>query len=152
MPLELRQFIVDHLDMGDRQPFIVEGLLGLDETRQLILEERRDLQFEPYASRFPERIRDFAGDCRVTLVGSANLAALAETALGGGEVTDAAIRADLLTLLGAGEGAKTRILYGGSVKPQNAAELMNVPNVNGALVGGASLKASDFMAIVEVYR
>ena len=41
-----------------------------------------------------------------------------------------------------GEGAKIRILYGGSVKPSNAAELMAVANVNGALVGGASLKAS----------
>ena len=45
------------------------------------------------------------------------------------------------------EGAKLRILYGGSVKPSNAAELMAVPNVNGALVGGASLKAADFLAI-----
>ena len=45
------------------------------------------------------------------------------------------------------EGAKIRILYGGSVKPSNAAELMAVPNVNGALVGGASLKAADFLAI-----
>jgi triosephosphate isomerase len=45
------------------------------------------------------------------------------------------------------EGTKIRILYGGSVKPSNAAELMAVANVNGALVGGASLKASDFLAI-----
>jgi len=45
-----------------------------------------------------------------------------------------------------------RILYGGSVKPSNAAELMAVPNVNGALVGGASLLAKDFMAIAGVYR
>jgi triosephosphate isomerase len=45
------------------------------------------------------------------------------------------------------EGARIRILYGGSVKPSNAAELMAVPNVNGALVGGASLKAADFLAI-----
>ena len=45
------------------------------------------------------------------------------------------------------EGGKIRILYGGSVKPSNAAELMAVANVNGALVGGASLKASDFLAI-----
>jgi triosephosphate isomerase (TIM) len=44
-------------------------------------------------------------------------------------------------------GGKIRILYGGSVKPSNAAELMAVPNVNGALVGGASLKAADFLAI-----
>jgi triosephosphate isomerase len=46
-----------------------------------------------------------------------------------------------------GEGAAVRILYGGSVKPSNAAELMAVPQVNGALVGGASLKAADFLAI-----
>src|SRR3984957_3111051 len=46
-----------------------------------------------------------------------------------------------------GEGAKMRILYGGSVKPSNAKELMAVANVNGALIGGASLKAADFLAI-----
>src|SRR5436190_6069472 len=45
------------------------------------------------------------------------------------------------------EGGKMRILYGGSVKPSNAKELMAVANVNGALVGGASLKAADFLAI-----
>jgi triosephosphate isomerase (TIM) len=45
------------------------------------------------------------------------------------------------------EGAKMRILYGGSVKPSNARELMGVANVNGALIGGASLKATDFLAI-----
>jgi triosephosphate isomerase (TIM) len=45
------------------------------------------------------------------------------------------------------EGALIRILYGGSVKPSNAAELMAVENVNGALIGGASLKAADFLAI-----
>jgi triosephosphate isomerase len=46
-----------------------------------------------------------------------------------------------------GEGARIRILYGGSVKPSNARELMAVANVNGALIGGASLKATDFLAI-----
>lgn len=49
-------------------------------------------------------------------------------------------------------GAAVRILYGGSVKPSNAAELMAVENVNGALVGGASLKAEDFLGIAAVYR
>jgi len=44
-------------------------------------------------------------------------------------------------------GGQMRILYGGSVKPENAAELMAVPGVDGALVGGASLKAADFLAI-----
>jgi triosephosphate isomerase (TIM) len=46
-----------------------------------------------------------------------------------------------------GEGARIRILYGGSVKPSNARELMAARNVNGALIGGASLKAADFLAI-----
>jgi len=44
-----------------------------------------------------------------------------------------------------------RILYGGSVKPVNAAELMAIANVNGALVGGASLKAADFIGIIKAY-
>lgn len=50
------------------------------------------------------------------------------------------------------DGSDMRILYGGSVKPANAVELMAVDNVNGALVGGASLKADDFLGIIEVYR
>ncbi len=55
------------------------------------------------------------------------------------------------TLLGAA-GARVRILYGGSVKPANARELLGLPNVDGALVGGASLKAADFLAIAAAYR
>ncbi|HTT47121.1 MAG TPA: triose-phosphate isomerase [Pseudolabrys sp.] len=51
-----------------------------------------------------------------------------------------------------GEGASVRILYGGSVKPANAQELLTIANVNGALVGGASLKATDFLGIAAVYR
>src|SRR5262249_34081617 len=50
----------------------------------------------------------------------------------------------------AGQGI--RILYGGSVKPSNAAELLNADEVDGALVGGASLKAEDFLGIAAVYR
>ncbi|MBZ0162430.1 MAG: triose-phosphate isomerase [Notoacmeibacter sp.] len=51
-----------------------------------------------------------------------------------------------------GDEARTmRILYGGSVKPSNATELLAVANVDGALVGGASLKAADFLAIAEAY-
>lgn len=50
------------------------------------------------------------------------------------------------------DGAAFRILYGGSVKPGNAEELMGVANVNGALVGGASLKAEDFLGIIAAYR
>ena len=43
----------------------------------------------------------------------------------------------------------TKLLYGGSVKPANAAEILSVENVNGALVGGASLKAEDFYGIIS---
>lgn len=50
------------------------------------------------------------------------------------------------------QAAGIRILYGGSVKPANAKELMGVANVDGALVGGASLKATDFLAIAAAYR
>jgi triosephosphate isomerase (TIM) len=58
-----------------------------------------------------------------------------------------AIRDKLVDLLGAA-GAGVRILYGGSVKPSNAAELLAVAHVGGALVGGASLKAADFVPII----
>lgn len=62
------------------------------------------------------------------------------------------IRSELVSLMGEAEGASTRILYGGSVKPDNANELMAVENVNGALVGGASLKAKDFLEIIAAYK
>jgi triosephosphate isomerase len=65
-----------------------------------------------------------------------------------GEVHDF-IRARLEQRFGAGVGRSTRILYGGSVKAGNAAEIFGVSNVDGALVGGASLKAADFSPIVE---
>ena len=63
----------------------------------------------------------------------------------------AVIRARLTDRFGA-EGEGMRVLYGGSVKPANAVELMGVANVDGALVGGASLKASDFLGIAAAYR
>ena len=61
------------------------------------------------------------------------------------------IRDHLVARYGAG-GQAARLLYGGSVNPKNAAELLAVENVDGALVGGASLKADDFLAIAGVYR
>jgi triosephosphate isomerase (TIM) len=60
----------------------------------------------------------------------------------------AAIR-KLLRELASSVADQIRVQYGGSVKPENAAELMAQPDVDGALVGGASLKASDFVAIVK---
>jgi triosephosphate isomerase (TIM) len=59
-----------------------------------------------------------------------------------------AIRATLLAQFG-DAGRKAPILYGGSVKPSNAREILHVPEVGGALVGGASLKAADFLTIIQ---
>jgi triosephosphate isomerase len=61
------------------------------------------------------------------------------------------IRKELAGRIGP-EADRMRILYGGSVKPSNAGELLSIPNVNGALVGGASLKAADFLGIADAYR
>jgi polyphosphate kinase len=63
MPLDLRQFIADHLDVELSDLIIVRHLLGLNDTKQLILDERPDLQFKPFVARFPERIRENGGDC-----------------------------------------------------------------------------------------
>jgi triosephosphate isomerase (TIM) len=62
-----------------------------------------------------------------------------------------AIRAALRDRLGGNHGDGVAILYGGSVKPDNAADLMAVADVDGALVGGASLKADDFFGIIRAY-
>jgi triosephosphate isomerase (TIM) len=58
-----------------------------------------------------------------------------------------AVRAHLTQRFGA-EGDKIRILYGGSVKPQNARDLVSIADVDGALVGGASLRAEEFLSII----
>jgi triosephosphate isomerase (TIM) len=57
----------------------------------------------------------------------------------------------LLAEVGGPRAAKTRLLYGGSVRPSNCQELLTLDNVDGALVGGASLKAADFLAIAAAY-
>ncbi len=59
-----------------------------------------------------------------------------------------AVRSDLEKRFGPDQGAAMRILYGGSVKPGNAAEIFGIDNVDGGLVGGASLKAEDFLGII----
>jgi len=67
------------------------------------------------------------------------------------EVQDvhAFIRAELAKKIGADEAAKTRILYGGSMNPKNAKELLALADVDGGLIGGASLKVDDFWAVAE---
>ncbi len=61
----------------------------------------------------------------------------------------AAIRVQLKELFGAAQAEKVRILYGGSMKPSNAAELMSEPDIDGGLIGGAALEAKSFVELVE---
>lgn len=65
------------------------------------------------------------------------------------EQVQAMIRQLIGQIYDASHAKETRILYGGSVKPDNAAELLACPDIDGALVGGASLKADDFARIIE---
>jgi polyphosphate kinase len=63
MPADLRELVIDELDAAPEEVHVYSGLLGVADTRQLISDDRPDLLFPPYTPRFPERIRDFAGDC-----------------------------------------------------------------------------------------
>jgi polyphosphate kinase len=63
MPQDLRDFIAREMDLDERAAVMIDGLVGVVDTRQLIVDERPDLKFTPYNARFPERIRDFGGDC-----------------------------------------------------------------------------------------
>ncbi len=74
---------------------------------------------------------------------------LAATPQDAEHVCGAVVRATLRALYGDAVAAAVRIQYGGSIKPGNALELMSQPNVDGGLVGGASLQAADFVAIVR---
>jgi len=68
------------------------------------------------------------------------------------EQVAAALRAELRSVLGEDSAARTRILYGGSVKAANIAGFMREPNVDGALVGGASLDVAEFTSIVRYQK
>jgi polyphosphate kinase len=63
MPADMVDLVADELDADRSGIFLVNGLLGVSDLRQLIVDDRPDLLFTPYTPRFPERILDFGGDC-----------------------------------------------------------------------------------------
>ncbi|HEY0836457.1 MAG TPA: RNA degradosome polyphosphate kinase [Azospirillum sp.] len=63
MAVDLREFLRHELGVASDDVFVLDGLIGLTDTKQLIVDERPDLVFRPFNARFPERIRDFGGDC-----------------------------------------------------------------------------------------
>ncbi|MDE8348245.1 MAG: RNA degradosome polyphosphate kinase [Acidocella sp.] len=63
MPHELRELVTHAVDAPNDEIYIETGIMGLVDVKQLIVDDRPDLLFPPYTARFPERIRDFAGDC-----------------------------------------------------------------------------------------
>lgn len=67
MPDSLQKLVCEELDVSEGNSFVLDGLLGLADIKELIPDERPDLQFKPYEVRFPERIRDFGGDCFAAL-------------------------------------------------------------------------------------
>jgi len=92
-----------------------------------------------------EEVRDFVLAYEpVWAIGTGRTATSAQA-----QEVHASIRAELAKLFDAATAGSLRIQYGGSVKPDNAAELLGQPDVDGALVGGASLKAADFAGIVK---
>ncbi|MBG51823.1 MAG: RNA degradosome polyphosphate kinase [Rhodobiaceae bacterium] len=62
-PERLRNLVVSELEVAQHELILVEGLIGLSQTGQLIVDDFPDLKFPPYNARFPERVRDFGGDC-----------------------------------------------------------------------------------------
>jgi polyphosphate kinase len=63
MPHDLRELVIDAIDAPANEIYYEAGLIGLVDVKQLIVDDRPDLLFTPYTARFPERIRDFGGDC-----------------------------------------------------------------------------------------
>jgi polyphosphate kinase len=63
MPERLRKFVVEELEVREESVFVKDGILALADTAQLIVADRPDLIFKPFTIRFPERIREFSGDC-----------------------------------------------------------------------------------------
>ena len=62
MPADLRRFVMEEVEAEPDTVVLVDGILGLADTKQLIVDDRPDLKFPPFSARLPERIRDYAGD------------------------------------------------------------------------------------------
>jgi polyphosphate kinase len=63
MPRSLRQFVIDELNVPENRVALLPGFLALNTISEIVKAPRDDLRFEPYNARFPERVRDHAGDC-----------------------------------------------------------------------------------------
>jgi polyphosphate kinase len=63
MPERLQKFVIEELEVREESVFVKDGILALADTSQLIIGDRPDLMFKPFTIRFPERIREFSGDC-----------------------------------------------------------------------------------------
>jgi triosephosphate isomerase len=118
------------------------------------IDERRAGQTDDVVAQQTERALEGVGAALVPVI---VFAYEPVWAIGTGEVCDpeeadrvcGVIRSTVQQLYGPEASAEVHVQYGGSVKPDNAAELLSKPNIDGALVGGSSLKAADFAAIVN---
>jgi triosephosphate isomerase len=145
--------------MGETDEMVNKKTLAAHAAGHTPIESVGELLNEPEAGKTSQVIRrQFEGSLAglsTDLMAATVIAYEPVWAIGTGKVAtpDQAeeVHADLRKLIGDRYNVETadrvRILYGGSVKPDNAADLLGKPNVDGALVGGASLKAEDFMAI-----
>jgi len=132
---------------------LAAGLRPIVCVGELLEEREADRTAEVIRTQFEGSLADVSAERMASVV----LAYEPVWAIGTGKVATPEqaeqVHADLRKLLAErynGEVAEVvRILYGGSVKPDNAAELLSQPNVDGALIGGASLQAEDFLAIAS---